>query len=391
MEKRVGITEAQARKLLELAKNSNRPCVVKTINKDIRSEPGRAILKEIRSNGTAVILPFKHKHTEEEVLSNIFFWKSGCDFDITEAMDMQSTIDYRKPLGEKLSIPTSVVASGTPVGEFVIFSRKMKSVWAGNERRWTDRFNLANRWKNHHEGMRAVERINKVPMQNDAVLLPIDEAHQALLSVLASSQQPKQITPQSLDFKATMSPPTPHIPRPTAPSISAPKPQSVSAVGIDDDDDFINLNILLGRDNDSLRLAEEERKKAGAQYGLARKAAEAAQRAVEEAKQLFAELDQKVQSLGGASALKGKTRSRENGDQNRKPIMLRSRIHKMLMSNLRLQSSFMYKQISSEIQGIKKSKIDSALSSMKRDDLAEKNEDGWSLTLKGRQLKSREN
>jgi len=396
MESRQGISEAQALKLLELAQKNGRICNIKLINKDIRGKPNRGILKKVLGNGRAIVRPFKHGHDEEEKLSNIYFWKSGCDFDITEAMSMPSAVDFRKPLGEKLSIPTSIVPNGAPAGEFVIFSAKMKSVWGGHERRWTQNFNLANKWRDHGDGMRAIGKINKVPIQDDAVLLPINEAHDALLEVLTAPQSAAQPSPSpTLPFKPQTPPMTPQTvvqPRPTAPALSASllsvaRPQPAMPVNLGEDDDFIDVDAFLGKDDASLKLAEEERKKAIYEYGLAKKAVEEAQKTVYAAKQKIAELDERVRNLGGSSVLKGTETKPTKG----KRLFIRSKIQKVLLSHSRLDADSIYNHIKHEAPGLEKAKVGTALYAMKSDGLAEKNDGGWALTTEGRNAEMMEN
>jgi hypothetical protein len=385
MESRQGISEAQARKLMELAQKNGRICNVKLINKDIRGKPNRGILKKVLGNGRAIVRPFKHGHDEEELLSNIYFWKSGCDFDITEAMSMPSAVDFRKPLGERISIPTSVVPNGAPAGEFVIFSAKMKSVWGGHERRWTQNFNLANKWRDHGDGMRAIGKINKVPMQDDAKLLPIGEAHDALLEVLTAPS-----TPEALPFKPQTPPPTPptvvQLPRPTAPAIPASilavaKPQPSFPIDLDDDD-LIDLDVLLGKDSASLKLAEEERMKAVAEYGLAKKAAKAAQIAVELAFQKFAALDQRVAELGGHPSIKT---AKQTKPQRGKRLRLFPSVKDILTTHSRLDLGGIYDRLLVEFPELTREKLSKNLSNYKAQGLADRDDNGgWSLTSEGR-------
>lgn len=391
MANRQGISEVQGRKVLELAQKSGKPCYVKVFNTDIRREPGKAVLKEVLNDRTALVRPFGHGKDEVENLSDIIIWQSRCEFDATEALKMSAT-DFRKPLGEKLSIPTSVAPAASPVGEFVIFSAKMKSVWGGQERRWTQNFNLASKWRDHGDGMRAIGKLNKIPTQDDAVLLPISEAYDALLDVLTTPQSTAQ---QAFLFKSPtppMVPPTAAQPtRPTAPALSASliavaRPQP--AVQIDlDDDDLIDLDILLGKDNASLKLAEEERRKAAAEYGLAKKAVKEAVRLAELSFKKFSELDQRCAELGGQSSLKTAEKPKQKG----KRIFLRSKIQKILLSHSRLDTDSIYGRLKSELPELDRLKVSTALYSMKSDGLAEKNDGGWALTTEGRTAEMMEN
>lgn len=390
MERRQGISQAQALKLIELAQKSGRPCNVKLINKEIRGKPNRAILKRVLNSHKVIVRPFKHGHDEEELLSNVFFWKSGCDFDISEAENMPTSTDFRKPLGERLSIPTSVVPNGAPAGEFVIFSAKMKSVWGGHERRWTQNFNLANKWRDHGDGMRAIGKINKVPMQDDAVLLPINEAHDALLEVLTAPQSAAQPSPSpTLPFKPQTPPMTPQTvvqPRPTAPALSASllsvaRPQPAMPVNLGEDDDFIDVDAFLGKDDASLKLAEEERKKAIYEYGLAKKAVEEAQKTVYAAKQKIAELDERVQTLGGSSVLKGNKEKKPKG----KRLRLFPNIKEILTTHSRLDLSGIYDRLVPSFPELDRNKLSKNLTNYKLRGLVERDDNGgWALTSLGR-------
>lgn len=384
-----GITADQARKLLELARANNRICNVKLFNKKLRGKPNRGILKEVLNNDRAVVRPFKHGHDEEELLSNIMFWKGGCDFDITEAINMGS-IDFKKPLGQRLSIPLSVIPSAQQTGEFVVFSAKMKAVWGGAERRWTQNFNQAVKWRDHGDGMRAVGKLNKVQVQDDAVLLPINEAHDALLEILtAPNSVPQQSPSPSLPFKQQTPPMTPQTapqaPRPTAPALSASllsavRPQPAMPVNLGEDD-FIDVDALLGKDDVSLKLAEEERRKAIYEYGLAKKAVEEAQKTVAAAKQKIAELDERVRTLGGSSVLKD--------NKEKKPKAKRYRIFpnikEILTKHSRLDLSGIHDRLITSFPELDRNKLSKNLTNYKLRGLVERDDNGgWALTSLGR-------
>lgn len=382
MESRQGLTQSQAVALLELARQKGKPCLVKINNKEVRNRPGRGILKSVLNSGKVIVRPFKHGHDEEELLSNIFFWQGGMGFEFEEVVNMAG-LDFRKPLGEKLSIPMSVVPTGAPVGEFVIFSAKMKAVWGGNERRWTQSFNLANKWKDHGDGMRAVGKINKVPMQDDAKLLPLSEAHDALLEVLTAPQP----SSQNLPFKPQAAPAAVQQVRPTAPALSASllaaaRPQP--AVQIDlDDDDLIDLDILLGKDNASLKLAEEERRKAAAEYGLAKKAVKEAARLAELAFKKFFELDQRCAELGGQASLK--TAEKPSPKPRGKRLVMFPAIKDILTVHSRLNVGTIYEKLVIVLPEAERSKLHKNLSNYKKAGLLELDDNGgWALTEKGR-------
>lgn len=136
-----------------------------------------------------------------------------------------------------------------------------------------------------------------------------------------------------------------------------------------------------------MKLAEEERKKAIFEYGLAKKAVEEAQKTVAAAKQKIAELDGRVRSLGGSSVLKGT----ETKPQKNKRIFLRSRIQKILLSHSRLDMDSIHERLKSELPELDKTKVSGALYAMKSDGLAEKNDGGWALTSEGRTAEMMEN
>jgi hypothetical protein len=242
--------------------------------------------------------------------------------------------------------------------------------------------------------MRAIGKINKVPIQDDAVLLPINEAHDALLEILTAPQSAPS-APETLPFKPQtpqMTPPTVvQLPRPTAPAVPASllavaKPQPATPITLAEDD-FIDLDAFLGKDDASLKLAEEERKKAIYEYGLAKKAVEEAQKTVAAAKQKIAELDERVRNLGGSSVLKGTETKPTKG----KRLFIRSKIQKVLLSHSRLDADSIYNHIKHEAPGLEKAKVGTALYAMKSDGLAEKNDGGWALTTEGRNAEMMEN
>lgn len=181
MESRQGMSASQARKLLELADQNGCYCNVKVFDKDIRSKPGRAILKQVLNERQVVVHPFKHKKDEIVNLSDVFFWKTGCDFDISEA--------------EKMIAAEAPVQTISPIGAhisqvYVILSRKYRSVWGGERRGWVNKIHLASTWSTREMGDPALKRLSKIPMTSDAEIVTREQAHE----FFESSKEPTSLS-----------------------------------------------------------------------------------------------------------------------------------------------------------------------------------------------------
>jgi hypothetical protein len=97
-------------------------------------------------------------------------------------------------------------------------------------------------------------------------------------------------------------------------------------------------------------------------------------------------LDAKVVSLGGGTALKGATKAA----RAEKRVNYRDRIQKVLLVSSRLDSDSIYRRILAEIPDLEIKKIQQALSAMKQDEIANRDDNGgWYLTTKGREYKVR--
>lgn len=86
MAKSWGLTEAQARKLIELAKERGVKARVRTFRKENSQHAGRAFLLRVVNKYQAIIKPFTHRKEEVVNLSSLDFWVSGNEFDLTPAM-----------------------------------------------------------------------------------------------------------------------------------------------------------------------------------------------------------------------------------------------------------------------------------------------------------------
>lgn len=380
-----GISEAQALKLLELARIANKMPNVKTVDKDIRSKPGRALLLGLKNSRTAIIKPFNHGGKEEEAdLSTVRFWKGGCDFDISEAKAIGLL-----SMQPKTTTATLLQATGNAIvsmqTNYVIFSRKMKGVWRGDKRRWTNEIRRASKWsdRDRPHALQALGKINKVPMQDDAIVMSYQEAEMALLDVLtapAPAAPTSTIVPVAPPVNAgsfTMSdaPAKPSL-FPSLVAAARPLPQATT-LNNTDGDDFLDLEALLNPNETQLRLAEAERKRAAEEYMGFKKQTAAA---LEKLKQF----NEQVVRLGGRSVMKSAEPPQE-GKKKKKRVFVRNKIQKILLASSRLDGDSIHERVCVELPGLEKLKTQQALSAMKNEGLAERDDNGgWALTQKGR-------
>lgn len=160
---KVGITDCQARKLLELAENAGCIAKVRTFRKNTNhTHSGRAFLLGLVSKTEARIKPFTHRKEEIVPLSTIRFWKSGCTFDISEAESMTE---------QETNEPFEL----TPVTRYVIYSAKAEGVWAGPNRKWIKNVQSAIFYRNAEQADSTIKSMSKT-YASDAVLLTDTDA-----------------------------------------------------------------------------------------------------------------------------------------------------------------------------------------------------------------------
>jgi hypothetical protein len=160
---KVGLTDCQARKLLELAENAGCIAKVRTFRKDTNhTHSGRAFLIGLVNKTEARIKPFTHRKEEVVPLSTLRFWKSGCAFDISEAEAMTE----RK---------TNTPIESLPSQRYVIYSEKAEGVWAGQNRKWIKNVQSAIFYRDQAHAESTIAGMAKT-YASDAILLPDTEA-----------------------------------------------------------------------------------------------------------------------------------------------------------------------------------------------------------------------
>jgi len=355
-----GISGSQARKLMELAKSAGRRPKVRTVEKNSsKQHSGRAFLLEVLNDHQAKIQPFNHGGKVETVdLASLRLWTGGNEFNIEEARK----VNHAAP-----AIAIQATGEEEPKDKFFIFSKKMQMVWGGERHKWTQNFHLAVHWSSSEAEIseRVLRRLKSLEASNDAVLLSEGVAYDALLEEMtkpAVVQQAVPIVEVKPIFTRTVPMSTLAAPAPSAPPIS---------------DEFIDLDAVFNPQESALRMAETSRKEAVLEYQKAKKFCD-------DMKAKCALLDANVVKLGGHSVLKGAAPQGSKGKKKR--VFLRSKIQKILLASSRLDSETVHQRLLVEVPGNVPLKTQQALSAMKADELAERDDNGgWALTKKGRE------
>lgn len=318
---------------------------------DQKRHCGKAFLLEVVNEQTAKIKPFRHGGKIETVsLKDLRLWKGGNqDIPIEEIRKMAS------------SSSVAVPAKGTHVDQdrMVVYSKKARGVWGGERLKWTQDFNQAIRWNQEElSAAKAVEaRLKLIPFSNDAVLIQDAVAFGSLTELLDVLTSPR---PQPIE-------------KPSTPSVVDEEKPAKEVYN----DDFIDFEALFNSNEEMLRVAEADRKKVGMEC-------QKAKQALEELKRKFELLDRSVVALGGSSTLKGATAPKQRKGSGGKRLFLRSKIQNILKVCSRLNTDSIFDKIVLLVPDMDKARLSSALSAMKVDGLAERNENGWALTSEGR-------
>lgn len=358
-----GLSFIEANALMNAARKVGRKPKVRTFQKNSgKQHCGRAFLLEVVNERTAKIQPFRHGGKIETVpLNELRLWKGGNEhISIEEIRKMSGT--------SAVAVPAK--GTHTEQARFVVFSKKAQGVWGGERTKWTQDFNQAVRWTQDEQGSaRAVEnRVKSYQGSNDAILLKDAVAFGALTELLEELTAPPQAQ--------TKQPSVPTQPIAVVPQKleldGEPQPKKVLP-----NDDFIDFDTLFNDNEESLRKAEMERKTFGLEYKKARLA-------LEEMKTKFELLDRNVVALGGHSVLKGAAPQAPKTEGKR--VFLRAKIRNILLASSRLDNNGIYERLLAEVPDVTTTRVSSALSAMRADGLAERNESGgWALTSAGRE------
>ena len=177
---KVGITEVQARTLIELAEKAGCIAKVRTFRKDTcHTHSGRAFLLGIVNKTEARIKPFTHRKEEIVPLSTLRFWKSGCTFDISEAESMTE-----QETNETIEI--------APATRYVIYSAKAEGVWAGPNRKWIKNVQSAIFYRNAEQADSTIKSMSKT-YASDAELLTDTDATSCFAVKVTQPVQPVQV------------------------------------------------------------------------------------------------------------------------------------------------------------------------------------------------------
>ena len=163
----VGISFSQAAKLIELAKAAGHIARVRTNFLDCSQHRGRAFLLRLVSQHEALIKPFTHRKEEVVPLAKLSFWKSGNEFDISQAVD---AVEQQKE--QSMSDTTAI--------KYVVFSAKWNGIWGGEHRKWTKSSQLARTFATESAAEECASKQRKNPMSNDAEVMRLESAHSLL-------------------------------------------------------------------------------------------------------------------------------------------------------------------------------------------------------------------
>lgn len=156
----MSITYDQGKKLLELAQLANKKARVRVSSAEDKQHLGRAFLLSIVNRQSALIQPFHHRKQEIVPLDTLRFWKAGCEFDISEALD---------PLHKHLDIDVD------NEDMLVIYSESKNAIWAGNARGWSRNIDQAQKFQQNS--------VNALDFASDALLISCGDAHAKLYRV----------------------------------------------------------------------------------------------------------------------------------------------------------------------------------------------------------------
>jgi hypothetical protein len=164
MASKVGLTLAQAAKLIELADANSRQAKVRTFHRESSQHRGRAFLLRLLNDHQAIIKPFEHRREEVVELDTLSFWRGGCDFDIEAAVNAVETVE-RNSMSNDSDDP------------WVVLSKKWNGVWAGETRKWTKQTPTCRRFDDRDAAQQCANKLARNTMSSDAAVVRLSEAH----------------------------------------------------------------------------------------------------------------------------------------------------------------------------------------------------------------------
>jgi hypothetical protein len=342
MSTHVGLTTAQATKLIELAEAAGQSAKVRTYRRESSQHRGRAFLLKVINRHQALIQPFTHRKEEVVDLNTLSFWKSGCEFDITEAI---SATEER------------TVMSDTTTSRFVVFSKKWNGVWGGESRKWIKDTNRARFFSSEADAIQCANKQRGCPMSNDAIVMHVEEAH-ALLNP----------TPTALIAQTT--------PTQTVADKDLATSENKTLASVFDDD----LTAILNFDRTAINKAIDDCQQAAKdlqQIDVMR--VEVLER-LQKAKSVLGELTQSLAKSKTRSKAAAETKTQTESSVPTKPGLLKAAILEICNDKQHCDGETMFDLVSKRSPKSSRSSIQQALYKMRADGLIKgSNVSGWNL------------
>lgn len=338
---KVGITEVQARTLIELAEKAGCIAKVRTFRKDTcHTHSGRAFLLGIVNKTEARIKPFTHRKEEIVPLSTLRFWKSGCTFDISEAESMT----------EQETNETTEVA---PATRYVIYSAKAEGVWAGPNRKWIKNVQSAIFYRNAEQADSTIKSMSKT-YASDAVLLTDTDATSRFAVKVTQPVPPVQV-----------------VEKPVVTTTTAPvNPVRVEKTMIDDYMLSFDPAVLAKAAEDYKRLVEELKAAEALKQEIVRK--------LEAVKVTIGEMVGNPKAAVAATPVAAKR-------TNVKPGAVKAAVLSVLKTCSRLDLQSLVNRAQPLSPESSRGSVKQAVYKCKKDGLIEQNANGFALTAAGRQ------
>jgi len=340
MSTQVGMTDSQARKLIELAEKSGCMAKVRTFRKDTNhTHSGRAFLISVVNKTEALIKPFTHRKEETVPLTTLRFWKSGCEFDITEAEQV-------------VEEPTAAATQTTASTRFVIYSAKAEGVWAGSTRKWIKNVQSAIFYQGMAHAESTIKGFQKT-FATDAILIT--------------------------DIDATSRLSVKNVVKPSLPIVQKPiLTVTVPTVPQDTEDATMNDEYALNFDPIALAKAAEDYKKVVEEIKAAEALKQEALKRLEEVKKIIGDLVGTVQTKAKPAAAAATKRT------SAKPGAVKTAVVTVLKSCSRLDLASLVARANPLTPESTRDSVKQAVYKLKRDGLIEQNENGFALTALGR-------
>lgn len=286
MEDPKGMTAQQARAILAAANGRN--VQVKVKDKDIRTEPHKAILIAVKNDRIAIIKPHNHGHNEEVELNKVFMWKAG-NIDYPEMEEIfDSSLLIQNPIGGLSKSPKNQ--------KWCVLSRAQRTIWCGPTLGWQANPRDAAIYPEHSHAARAVGKLKANALTRDAEVIPKEEAYSIMgtfYPTVVSAPPREPVMNQAA---------IPTLPRTSAASAleDSPKPISLNFSELMD----INVDEILNEDSTNLQKAMDNRREAAEKFKTAKQVLELAAAKLKHTNDVVVELMEKVAHRGDSNEAK---------------------------------------------------------------------------------------